>query len=102
MATATRPAERRCDMTAAPRRYRLGVLEGDGIGPEIVPAAARVVDAATAAVGGQPTGDWVALPLGAAAIEEVDTAGPAQTLQALAALDGWVLGPPQRRTYPEP
>ena len=37
-------------MTAEPRRYRLGVLEGDGIGPEIVPVAVRVVDAATAAV----------------------------------------------------
>ena len=45
-------------MTAAARRYRLGVLEGDGIGPEIVPAAVRVVDPATAAVAGRPTDDW--------------------------------------------
>ncbi|MCW2685087.1 MAG: 3-isopropylmalate dehydrogenase [Blastococcus sp.] len=31
------------------RAYRLGVMLGDGIGPEIVPASVRVVDAAPAA-----------------------------------------------------
>ena len=35
-------------------RYRLGVLEGDGIGPEIVPAAVTIADAALAASGGSP------------------------------------------------
>jgi 3-isopropylmalate dehydrogenase len=89
-------------MTAGPRRYRLGVLEGDGIGPEIVPAAVGVVDAATAAVAGRPTVDWVPLPLGAAAIDEYGTAVPGKTLQALAELDGWLLGPHDSASYPEP
>ena len=57
-------------MTAATRRYRLGVLEGDGIGPEIVPAAVRVVDAATTAVSGRSVVEWVPMPLGAAANDE--------------------------------
>ena len=36
------------------RPYRLGVLLGDGIGPEIVPASVRVADAAlAAALGGR-------------------------------------------------
>jgi 3-isopropylmalate dehydrogenase len=89
-------------MTVATRRYRLGVLEGDGIGPEIVPAAVRVVDAATAAVAGQPTVDWLPLPLGASAIDEYGTAIPDRTLKALAELDGWLLGPHDSASYPEP
>ena len=48
--------------------YRLGVLLGDGIGPEIVPASVRVVDAALAAAGAEPVA-WQELPLGASAID---------------------------------
>jgi 3-isopropylmalate dehydrogenase len=88
-------------MTAT-RRYRLGVLEGDGIGPEIVPAAIQVMDAATAAVAGASTIDWVPLPLGANAISEYGTAVPDETLQTLAELDGWLLGPHDSASYPEP
>jgi 3-isopropylmalate dehydrogenase len=79
-------------MTAT-RRYRLGVLAGDGIGPEVVPAAVQVLDAATAAVAGGSTIDWVPLPLGADAIAEYGTAVPDKTLQTLAERDGWLLGP---------
>jgi len=86
----------------APRRYRLGVLDGDGIGPEVVPAAVQVLDAATAAVAGGPAIDWVPLPLGAGAIAEYGTAVPDTTLQALAGLDGWLLGPHDSAGYPEP
>jgi 3-isopropylmalate dehydrogenase len=88
-------------MTAT-RRYRLGVLGGDGIGPEIVPAAVQVMDAATAAVEGASIIDWVPLPLGASAIPEHGTAVPDETLQALAGLDGWLLGPHDSASYPEP
>src|SRR4029450_8780259 len=118
-------------MTAT-RRYRLGVLGGDGIGPEIVPAAVQVMDAATAAVAGAstidwaplpagasaipesglappaaaPAGpspiDWAPLPVGASAIPEYGTAIPDETLQTLAELDGWLLGPHDNVSYPEP
>ena len=47
---------------------RLGLLEGDGIGPEIVPASVAVVEAALAAAGA-PAADWVTLPLGRSAID---------------------------------
>ena len=88
-------------MTAT-RRYRLGVLGGDGIGPEIVPAAVQVMDAAAAAVEGASIIDWVPLSLGASAIPEHGTAVPDETLQTLAGLDGWLLGPHDSASYPEP
>jgi 3-isopropylmalate dehydrogenase len=81
--------------------YRLGVMLGDGIGPEIVPASVRVVDAALAAAGAQPVA-WSELPLGASAIAEHGSAIPATTLEALAGLDGWLLGPHDSAAYPEP
>jgi 3-isopropylmalate dehydrogenase len=81
--------------------YRLGVLLGDGIGPEIVPASVRVVDAALAAAGAEPV-DWQELPLGASAIDEHGSATPPATIEALAGLDGWLLGPHDSAAYPEP
>lgn len=81
--------------------YTLGVLHGDGIGPEIVPASVRVVDAACAAAGVDPVA-WVELPLGASAIEEYGDAVPERTLAALADLDGWLLGPHDSAAYPQP
>jgi 3-isopropylmalate dehydrogenase len=81
--------------------YRLGVMLGDGIGPEIVPASVRVVDAALAAAGADPVA-WQELPLGASAIEEHGSAIPAATVEALAGLDGWLLGPHDSAAYPEP
>ena len=81
--------------------YRLGVMLGDGIGPEIVPASVRVVDAALAAVGADPV-DWQELPLGASAIEEHGSAIPSATMEALGGLDAWLLGPHDSAAYPEP
>ncbi|WNV74044.1 isocitrate/isopropylmalate family dehydrogenase [Geodermatophilus sp. DSM 44513] len=81
--------------------YRLGVMLGDGIGPEIVPAAVRVVDAALAAAGAPPV-QWQELPLGATAIGTHGSAVPDTTLTALADTDGWLLGPHDSAAYPEP
>ncbi|TFV63168.1 isocitrate/isopropylmalate dehydrogenase family protein [Geodermatophilus sp. DF01-2] len=81
--------------------YQLGVMHGDGIGPEIVPASMRVVDAAVAAAGAEPV-EWRELPLGASAIEDHGSAIPPATMEALAGLDGWLLGPYDSAAYPEP
>ncbi|MET4613514.1 3-isopropylmalate dehydrogenase [Rhodococcus sp. PvR044] len=80
---------------------RLGLLVGDGIGHEIVPAARRIADAAVAAVGGTPV-TWVPLDVGLEAIGEHGTPMPESTLVALADLDGWVLGPHDSASYPDP
>jgi 3-isopropylmalate dehydrogenase len=87
-------------MREAGRRYRLGVLEGDGIGPEIVPAATRVVDAALTRAGGAV--EWVPLPIGWTAIHRHGEHTPPSTVEALAELDGWLLGPHDSAAYPEP
>ena len=83
------------------RTYRLGVLLGDGIGPEIVPSSVTVLDAALDAAGVDPV-DWVELPLGRPAIDELGAHTPDSTLTALADLDGWLLGPHDSASYPEP
>ncbi len=86
-----------CDMSD--ERIRLGLLDGDGIGVEIVPAARRVVDEALVAVAAPPI-EWVPLSLGHKAIEKFGTPVPAATLSALDELTGWVLGPHDNASYP--
>ena len=60
---------------------RIGLMTGDGIGHEIVPATQQVVSAAVAAAGAAV--DWVALPLGRDAIDTHGTPVPDSTLDAL-------------------
>ena len=79
-------------------RLRIGVMHGDGIGPEIVPAAVAVADAAAARSGFGI--DWRELPFGAAAIDTHGTPIPDQTLDALSGMDLWVLGPHDSAAYP--
>jgi hypothetical protein len=78
-------------------RYRIGVLHGDGIGPEVVPVAVVAAEAAARAAGLRV--DWVELPVGLAAYREVGSTLPLQTLQALEACHGWVLGPVEHHRY---
>lgn len=80
-------------------RLRIACLTGDGIGPEIVPAAQRVVDAALAA-SGKAAADWVELPLGADAIAATGSALPPETHQGLAECEGWLVGPHDSASYP--
>ncbi|WP_241386302.1 isocitrate/isopropylmalate dehydrogenase family protein [Rhodococcus sp. CH91] len=87
------------DETATLQHHRIGILEGDGIGREIVPATRTVVDAAVAAAGGVAV-DWVPLPIGAAAIDSHGTPLPEETLESLAGLDAWILGPHDSASYP--
>ncbi|NMO04998.1 isocitrate/isopropylmalate dehydrogenase family protein [Gordonia sp. TBRC 11910] len=77
---------------------RIGVLHGDGIGPEIVPAATTVVS--TALGRNEIDVEWVDLPFGAAAIESHGTPAPDETLRALDGLDAWILGPHDSAGYP--
>ena len=78
---------------------RIGVLDGDGIGPEIVPWAVAAADAAAEREGIEF--DWVRLPLGHSAIADYGAAVPEATLDALEDLDIWVLGPHDSAAYPE-
>lgn len=73
---------------------------GDGIGHEVVPATQRVVSAAVTAAGGGPI-EWVPLVFGRDAIDTHGTPIPESTLDALAGLEAWVLGPHDSASYPE-
>ncbi|WP_405497772.1 isocitrate/isopropylmalate dehydrogenase family protein [Nocardia sp. NBC_00511] len=79
-------------------RLRLGLLEGDGIGPEIVRATRDVVDDAFESTGQQPV-EWVSLPFGRAAIEEFGSPVPEHTLEQLAELEAWIMGPHDSASY---
>ncbi|MGW1741046.1 isocitrate/isopropylmalate dehydrogenase family protein [Nocardia sp. NPDC001965] len=87
------------EQKAQGERLRLGLIEGDGIGPEVVNSARRVVDEALAATGA-PAIDWVPLPIGHRAIAEFGTALPESTLTGLLDTDGWLLGPHDNASYP--
>ncbi|WP_067697452.1 isocitrate/isopropylmalate dehydrogenase family protein [Nocardia jejuensis] len=86
-------------MSNSETRLRLGLIEGDGIGPEIVRATRDVMDDAFAVVGLPPI-EWVPLLIGHAAIEEYGDPVPEQTLSALAGLDAWIMGPHDSASYP--
>jgi 3-isopropylmalate dehydrogenase len=88
-------------MSSATNPLRLGLLDGDGIGPEIVPAAVEVVNAALEAAGVRAV-EWVTLPLGRNAIDTHSNPTPPETLAALADTNGWLLGPHDSASYPEP
>ncbi|MGO4614651.1 isocitrate/isopropylmalate dehydrogenase family protein [Nocardia sp. 2YAB30] len=78
---------------------RLGLIDGDGIGPEVVRAARQVVDEALSAAGAQPV-EWVPLSMGHRAIAEFGDPLPEQTLDALDGVDAWILGPHDNASYP--
>src|SRR3954462_1437109 len=84
-------------MTPSP--LRIGILEGDDIGHEIVPAAVAIAKAAAAKHG--LAIDWRPLPIGAAALGTHGSTLPKETLDALRSLDGWILGPIGHRAYPK-
>ncbi|WJG15222.1 isocitrate/isopropylmalate family dehydrogenase [Gordonia sp. Swx-4] len=83
-------------MVSSPRR--VGVLTGDGIGLEVVPAAITVADAAAAAE--DLRFDWDELPFGAAAIASHGEPVPDATLSALDDLGLWIVGPHDSASYP--
>jgi 3-isopropylmalate dehydrogenase len=79
--------------------YSIGVLLGDDIGPEIVPQAVDILRAATDTVPGVKL-NFQDFPIGAQAYKTTGYTLPPGTLEALAKLDGWILGPLGHAAYP--
>src|SRR5690606_20699699 len=77
---------------------KLGVLNGDDIGHEIVPAAVKIAAAAADRAGLKI--QWLPLPIGRKALDELGHTLPHRTLETLSKLDGWILGPIGHRDYP--
>lgn len=79
--------------------YRLGVLTGDGIGPEIVEATLRVLEAVEQR-DSRLRFVWVPLPIGWEAIRKTGSAVPESTVEALETCDAWIMGPHDSASYP--
>jgi 3-isopropylmalate dehydrogenase len=77
---------------------KIGILEGDDIGLEVVPECVKVMKAA-AAKADLPI-DWHPVPIARRAHETLGHTLPPGTLERLDALHGWVLGPIGHREYP--
>ncbi|MCQ8781219.1 isocitrate/isopropylmalate dehydrogenase family protein [Mangrovibrevibacter kandeliae] len=77
----------------------VGILNGDDIGHEIVPAAVEVTRAAAARTGLEI--DWRPMPIGRKALDELGTTLPAGTLETLSTMDGFILGPIGHQAYPK-
>lgn len=85
-------------MTSAAPSVTIAVLQGDGIGPDIVSAAMRVLGEAGRKHGVQI--DFDVLPSGLAAMETHDSTLPQETLDRLPDYPGWILGPVATHLYP--
>ena len=82
-----------------PAPLRIGILNGDDIGHEIVPASVEISRAA--AEMHNVAIDWYALPIGRSALDTHGHTLPPETLETLKTLDGWILGPIGHRAYPK-
>jgi 3-isopropylmalate dehydrogenase len=78
---------------------KIGILEGDDIGHEIVPASVQVAKAA--AQKHDVKIEWVPLPIGRRALDTHGSTLPKETMATLPTLDGWILGPIGHRAYPK-
>jgi len=76
----------------------LGILNGDDIGLEIVPASVEVAKAAAEVTGLKI--DWRPMPIGFTAIATHGSTLPEGTLETLSKMNGFILGPIGHRDYP--
>ena len=81
------------------RALKIGILEGDDIGLEVVPETIKVMKAAAAKTG--LAIEWFPMPIGKTAFDKLGYTLPPGTLEKLFTLDGWVLGPIGHQAYPK-
>jgi 3-isopropylmalate dehydrogenase len=81
------------------RPLKIGILQGDDIGLEVVPETIKVIRAAAQKCGLEI--EWHPTPIGRKAYEELGYTLPPGTLEKLDTLAGWVLGPIGHQAYPK-
>ena len=79
--------------------YRIGILNGDDIGLEIVPVAVNILKTAVQRYPDVEI-EWVEQPIGYPAYIDSGETFPDRTFQTLFELDGWILGPIGHMAYP--
>ena len=72
------------------RNYKIGVIKGDGIGPEIIDEAIKVLDALSANMGFNL--DYVEMLMGGAAIDATGVPLPQETIQGVKSCDAVLFG----------
>jgi 3-isopropylmalate dehydrogenase len=77
---------------------KIGILEGDDIGLEVVPECVKVMKAAAARTGLDV--EWRSLPIGKKGHESHGHTMPQETVDALRQVDGWIQGPIGHNAYP--
>lgn len=87
-------------MPACRKAVRLAVIEGDGIGPEIVGSARSVASGALDALGAVELVEWVEVLAGRVSIERTGQALTTDAIAAVERCDAVVLGPVDHATYP--
>jgi 3-isopropylmalate dehydrogenase len=78
--------------------YQIAVMEGDGIGPEIVRSTVKVLRAVETKMDVRLF-DLIPLPIGLQSYEESGTTYPAETERRLRECDGAILGPVTTHLY---
>jgi 3-isopropylmalate dehydrogenase len=78
---------------------KIGIVEGDDIGLEVVPECVKVMKAAAAKTGLEI--EWTPLLTGRKGHAVYGHTWPRETEEALARLDGWVWGPHGHDAYPK-
>lgn len=80
------------------RKYKIAVLEGDGIGPEVVSSARKVLMAS--AEKNSLDLEFIDLQIGLKAYKSHGRTLPPETLEGMKECDGWILGPLLSGSYP--
>src|SRR5690606_17928842 len=95
-----RAGRQRTEAQVSPAGPRLLILEGDGIGPEIVAATRAVIEAADRRFELDLALEEAVI--GFRALEACGTTCPEPVIEAARAADGVVLGPVSHNAYPSP
>jgi 3-isopropylmalate dehydrogenase len=80
--------------------YKLGVLNGDDIGLEVVPVTVQVIKTALKKYP-KVSIEWIDLPVGSPAYKSLGETLPQKTMDTLFNLDAWILGPIGHMAYPK-
>lgn len=81
------------------RKYKIAILEGDGIGPEVVGSSRAVLE--SAARNFSLNLELITLPIGMQAYRKYGRTLPPETIEGMENSDGWLLGPLQAGSYPK-
>ncbi|MFC7393818.1 isocitrate/isopropylmalate dehydrogenase family protein [Scopulibacillus cellulosilyticus] len=79
--------------------YKLGVLYGEGIGPEITKSTVDILKAASDKIG--ISFEFVELPMGWEGIEKYQSPMPQYTKDELQKCHAWIMGPHDSASYPD-